>query len=879
MEEIAMKRTLSLVLSLLLAAQMVLTVLPAMAEPTVLASYEDTFDGYDVFGSIYDETSATAGTKPTVTALPAGWTTESGKNTPPVENNVLKLAKGDGAVFNWADVGFTYDAGKTYTLTFDVKATDMGTITDGSATDRELYFAPGGYYNLFEFCNHGIRAGNNGDSSAWAPLSKYTKDTTYSCKVVWEPAAKKMTCTVMNGSTLVISGSRTIDSFGAANDYTKKLVFRCEDGASEVSNVTFTDGTKTYAEFESGVTPLPAGWVKEGFATYAPNEPVVKNGVLKLSAKDSARLNWTTLPGFTFDAGKEYTLTFDVKVTDFGTNPSGSYSRELYFAPNGYYNLAEFRSTQGIRAGSQPGGDTANWSAVSAYTLNTTYSCELVWSPASKTMTMTVKNGDTVVVTGSRTKSDFASNNSYTNNFVFRCEDGAAEISKVKLSDGTNTYTQFTGSGSSGGVTIPVSDFIWEKEYSANTATDFGGYAGNQPKVEDGVAKLNKGDSLRFNWTGLSGFTFDASKTYTMKFDVKATKFGETMNTNMNREFYFAPGGWYNMMEFRGTQQSGKNLDLGIRAGGDSGSGIWSAQNDYQPNTTYTCEVVWQPSAQKMTATVKNGSTVVVTGSRTKADFATLNKYTRSFALRCENGSIQIDNFSFTDGATTYTQNFYDKSMTADGYWSAEKKIYSAPALKPEIYTGANALVLDDNMGVLFNWNKVPNASPFSSSKTYTFEFDAELTGGEGDKDACSGRSRSLYVSFGGWYNLFEVHTADDGESAGAVISSSGAKAPWSDTYKDIHVKIEWQGSTATTTITDKNGSQLLTGSRTSTSFADMSDKYMDSLGIRCEDGRVTAAEWFEVERCSFDEAGRLIERKKGYYCTDKYSFNLNREL
>lgn len=35
--------------------------------------------------------------------------------------------------------------------------------------------------------------------------------------------------------------------------------------------------------------------------------------------------------------------------------------------------------------------------------------------------------------------------------------------------------------------------------------------------------------------------------------------------------------------------------------------------------------------------------------------------------------------------------------------------------------------------------------------------------------------------------------------------------------------------------------------------------------GIRCEDGRVTGAEWFEVERCSFDEAGRLsLEAREG---------------
>ncbi|MBQ2700397.1 MAG: metallophosphoesterase family protein, partial [Clostridia bacterium] len=177
-------------------------------------------------------------------------------------------------------------------------------------------------------------------------------------------------------------------------------------------------------------------------------------------------------------------------------------------------------------------------------------------------------------------------------------------------------------------------------------------------------------------------------------------------------------------------------------------------------------------------------------------------------------------------------------AMTGEGYWSAENKIYSTVALKPVVTSGADALVLEDNTGVFFNWKNGPGATPFTTPKTFTFEFDAELTGGEGDKDACSGRSRSLYVGFGGWYNLFEVHTADDGESAGAVISGSDAKAPWGDNYKNIHVKIEWQGTTATTTITDKNGNLLLTGKRTHSSFTNMEDKYMNAMGIRCEDGK-----------------------------------------
>ena len=56
----------------------------------------------------------------------------------------------------------------------------------------------------------------------------------------------------------------------------------------------------------------------------------------------------------------------------------------------------------------------------------------------------------------------------------------------------------------------------------------------SRPSVEDGVLKASKGYSLSFNYQKINGFVFDASKTYTISFDVKITSFGD--DTRLGRE-------------------------------------------------------------------------------------------------------------------------------------------------------------------------------------------------------------------------------------------------------------------------------------------------------------------------------------------------------
>ena len=97
--------------------------------------------------------------------------------TPRVENGVMKLQKGESAQFNWLELeSFTFDSQKTYTFNFDVTLTDTGNNTamsQASAWKRELYVAPGGYYNQVEFRNdNGTKALRAGDSYAGSDAYK-----------------------------------------------------------------------------------------------------------------------------------------------------------------------------------------------------------------------------------------------------------------------------------------------------------------------------------------------------------------------------------------------------------------------------------------------------------------------------------------------------------------------------------------------------------------------------------------------------------------------------------------------------------------------------------------------------------------------------------
>ena len=617
---------------------------------------------------------------------------------------------------------------------------------------------------------------------------------------------------------------------------------------SNASSILYQDSFSNYDGFSNYLYDETGAFETEYLADTADNygyinatAPTVSGNALSFAKGDGIRLNWQKLPGFaTFDANKTYTFTFDVKVTNFGNNAhltglTGS-DREFYFAPGGYYNQIEFRNatnvstnTVGIRA-----GDSWNTNS-SAYTLNTLYTCIVEWKPANKSITSTIKNGDIVVVTGTRTNDSYGTVNKYTRSFAFRCEDGTAILDNILFTDGTNRYYQTFDPAEDQSTAFYNYSGAFEREYKADTADDYGYVETNKPSVVNNALSFAKGDGLRFNWQKLPGFaTFDANKTYTFSFDVKVTNFGNNAHlpglTGSDREFYFAPGGYYNQIEFRNATNVGNTL--GIRAG-DSWNNNLSA---YTLNTVYSCTVVWKPSNKTITSTIKNGNTVVVTGTRTNDGYATLNKYTRSFAWRCEDGSMTLDNIVFTDGTNTYSENFRtDSAMTNNGVWGLEtvqKSDATAPVLKNGVVN------MGEKNGFTFNWQKVPSVGEFNSTNIYTFEFDAKITDkGDGSTWGADNYTRALYVAFGGWFNLVELPHKDGTATLCGSSSTAFDESKFLNT--DLHITINWEGRNAHASIADESGNILLSGSRSSADFVNMTANQgaMTNIVFRCEDG------------------------------------------
>ncbi len=330
---------------------------------------------------------------------------------------------------------------------------------------------------------------------------------------------------------------------------------------------------------------------------------------------------------------------------------------------------------------------------------------------------------------------------------------------------------------------------IWETEYvQKNSDSDYGYRTSTAPKTENGVLSFERGDGIRLNWQNITGFeAFDASNTYTFTFTVKVKDFGQDVpfdaSPAWNREFYFAPGGYYNQIEFRNANYTGQT---GIRAGDNSADypkGGWL--NDlsvYKLDTVYNCTVEWKPSEGKIISTVKDGDTIVAQGARTNNDYKTLNKYTKSFIWRCEDGAIEVDNLVFTDGVHIYEQDFDFGAGTLCDYDSAYAYDFSNDlfAFPNAVYTterpftgntaasGNNgwdkstsptlqddgSLLFDKYDGMSLYWNNIEGFS-LDSDKTYTIKFDAEiLSKGDGTEVRTgAGWNREIYFGYGGYYN------------------------------------------------------------------------------------------------------------------------------
>ena len=388
---------------------------------------------------------------------------------------------------------------------------------------------------------------------------------------------------------------------------------------------------------------------------------------------------------------------------------------------------------------------------------------------------------------------------------------------------------------------------IWVNEYKSSSDTDFGYYDCVAPIVDGGVAKFEQGYGLRLNWQNIPAFsTFNSAKTYTFKFDIKVTDFGNddsmTTITAWNREAYCAFGGYYNQIEFRSGNYDNQ---LGIRAGDKTDAypkGGWTNDlSTYTKNTVYSCTVVWTPSTKTVVSTVKNGSTVVAQGSRTSNDYADVNKYTRSFVWRCEDGAMQLDNFSLSDGTNTYTESFSYTStgsvMTANGIWGLETE-RKTDAVNPTLSDGV--LKIGEKSSVKFDWTKVNGIGEYDMTTTYIFEFDVTVTDkGDGSNWGGASSTRSLYVGFGGWYNLLELNDSNGNVKIGSATDTFTDSKYFN---KKLRVHISWIGDTITTTVSDSNGNALISGTRTNSAFTDMTaeNAAMTYLVLRCEDGAVS---------------------------------------
>ncbi len=204
---------------------------------------------------------------------------------------------------------------------------------------------------------------------------------------------------------------------------------------------------------------------------------------------------------------------------------------------------------------------------------------------------------------------------------------------------------------------------VWTEERPASD-----GFYGNSnnftstlPTITDGVLKFTKGDAVQFHWKNLDGFTFSSSKTYTMKFDIMVISFGDDSYINdsikNNRELFLAAGGNYFEVEFRSSVAN--RIRAGNKSVEDSEYTFNATGNAYTTNKIYTVIMEWIPSQKKIVSTVKHDDAIVAYGYRDNTnEYKTADDCCSNFVIRCEDGAIEIDNFSFSDGTNTYTEDF-----------------------------------------------------------------------------------------------------------------------------------------------------------------------------------------------------------------------------
>lgn len=197
---------------------------------------------------------------------------------------------------------------------------------------------------------------------------------------------------------------------------------------------------------------------------------------------------------------------------------------------------------------------------------------------------------------------------------------------------------------------------VWTQEKPKNENEGFYGndnnFTSSLPTISDGVLKFVEGNAVQFHWKQLgSDFTTNAkNKTFTFKLDLKVTDKGNGSPAiaGSTREFYFAAGGTNFIVDYNDTKKDQK-----IRVHTTASA----CSNDYRANEVYSIETVWTPSSKSVSTTIKICDEIICQGTRPN-NYGDLDTICSNFVIRCEDGAIEIDNFSFSDGTNTYTEDF-----------------------------------------------------------------------------------------------------------------------------------------------------------------------------------------------------------------------------
>ena len=190
---------------------------------------------------------------------------------------------------------------------------------------------------------------------------------------------------------------------------------------------------------------------------------------------------------------------------------------------------------------------------------------------------------------------------------------------------------------------------LWETENS-------GKYNAKSPSYSAQRIKLTDGQSVQFNWLKLIGAeNYNSSNTYVFEFDANVKNWGDNSSAS-TRALYVAPGGYYNQV---GLRHSDTTMQVGETT---------SHACTYTSEETFRIRLEWCGS--EITSTVTDSSGRVVTGSRNKTNYTSVltDPLLQTLVLRCEDGEVYIDNFTFTE----------QKPVVIDGYGTLPSKYADA---------------------------------------------------------------------------------------------------------------------------------------------------------------------------------------------------------